>query len=782
MQRSSSTGLATRNEKVSKLFALESREVYLGCQSLVSFVETEVRKGGYDAKKNTQLAAMMEKAKSVVMHCKNIMVVIERSLKEIEPQENESLSRTSISRQVAKASIAVRSSVRKVNKFSVALQHSVTALVRTTTQCAKGLQVVDSDVVDRLHQVLQEIRAEIREILVASENWKLIDTEQTDERQLSTSNCIRLAKSAASKVQTMIQCAKQRVEQARFVESVKQALTQLNLLVRFAAQMQLAEDEQNLRDLSYLLLTSAKETYHAKNGQLSDPPLSSVSESIAAGIKQLLVNAKAAKPGSSFSLKRGSLSGSPLPSDKSEAILEDKSSLLANATSSIPSSPPPSGSKSRVSRNSTREELETNIKRMSRHDLEYHLLSKEQLVELNAALVLQSRIRSWSACNKLRVAVQHALHDLKRQQKMRSNALEELVDSEISYYQQLSNFSKMYLQPLKERSPSFSRLHESKVLQRLVDSVNAAIKLSKNILQQFKQRLDGWKEGLRFWHTLLVLLLVHNFYIFSTEDPTTHILGDIFMKTAPLLEQYSTWTQHFSAANQYIVREKYNEPQLDQLFKELREGANGVSVETFLELPSKRMPHYEVLLDSLLRYTPDNHADHSNLRKALKIIKQINDEINEKKREEENKVRLDEVQRCIVSKTPMDLVKPSRLLLREGPLNDASSKRGIFSKKKQTFYYFMFNDLIVKTKPESKAKRRAFHFVEFIYFEKIKICDVPDSNDSLNTFQLVCEESGGLKKVHNCVCLSEEEKKSWMNDLTDAQIIQTTMNLMKDEK
>ena len=203
------------------------------------------------------------------------------------------------------------------------------------------------------------------------------------------------------------------------------------------------------------------------------------------------------------------------------------------------------------------------------------------------------------------------------------------------------------------------------------------------------------------------------------------------MKTAPLLEQYVNWCQHFNTANRFFINEKYNEPQLDTLLKELQENANGLVIDVFLELPSKRIPQYEVSLDSILRYTPPNHPDSDNLTKAHKKIKEINDIISEKRREMENKIRLEEIGSCITIKDKkLEIFKPGRILLREGPLSDISKiKKGLFnSSKKQVFYYFMFNDVLLKTKPNTNTKKRSFQFIEYINYKGMKINNIPDSN------------------------------------------------------
>ena len=139
--------------------------------------------------------------------------------------------------------------------------------------------------------------------------------------------------------------------------------------------------------------------------------------------------------------------------------------------------------------------METHIKNLSNKEFQCDKYTNEELIRLHAALVIQSKVRYWIAIRKLQATVQSAIKDVKRQQKMRSNALEELVDSEINYYQKLQTLVKAYLQPLKNKNKVNLQISGSEQLQHLTDSVTSAMKLSKNILQLFKERLDAWKEG-----------------------------------------------------------------------------------------------------------------------------------------------------------------------------------------------------------------------------------------------------------------------------------------------
>lgn len=60
-----------------------------------------------------------------------------------------------------------------------------------------------------------------------------------------------------------------------------------------------------------------------------------------------------------------------------------------------------------------------------------------------------------------------------------------------------------------------------------------------------------------------------------------------------------------------------------------------------------------MLLGVVLKYTLENHPDHRNLSDAFDMVREINTEVNEKKREYENTKKLLKIEEAIISKKKM---------------------------------------------------------------------------------------------------------------------------------
>jgi RhoGEF domain len=64
-----------------------------------------------------------------------------------------------------------------------------------------------------------------------------------------------------------------------------------------------------------------------------------------------------------------------------------------------------------------------------------------------------------------------------------------------------------------------------------------------------------------------------------------------------------------------------------------------------------------LLLQDLVKHTPPKHADHANLAKALKKMKDVADYVNERKREAENLTQVLAIQSKLTGKFEVNKIK-----------------------------------------------------------------------------------------------------------------------------
>ena len=125
-------------------------------------------------------------------------------------------------------------------------------------------------------------------------------------------------------------------------------------------------------------------------------------------------------------------------------------------------------------------------------------------------------------------------------------------------------------------------------------------------------------------------------------------------------------------------------------------------------MPAQRIPRYRLLLTDLLRNTPTEHPDFSNLEKALAMIESIATFVNEEIRRHEEFLTMMDIQNRLVgfrmdsdgdnkddgngsgsAKPSAKLVVPGRRFIRKGMLTK------IGHKEHQPRMFFLFNDILV---------------------------------------------------------------------------------------
>jgi len=120
----------------------------------------------------------------------------------------------------------------------------------------------------------------------------------------------------------------------------------------------------------------------------------------------------------------------------------------------------------------------------------------------------------------------------------------------------------------------------------------------------------------------------------------------------------------------------------------------------------------------LLRKTPKEDYDHENIAKALGMIKEIVEDINERTRLLQNIHKLSDIQRKIVGGDDLGLVQKDRELIYQGSLvTDYYGK----SKKGVKPWGILFSDFLLLCYFTNRPKNEA-DITEPIY--TIQVCDI----------------------------------------------------------
>jgi hypothetical protein len=88
-------------------------------------------------------------------------------------------------------------------------------------------------------------------------------------------------------------------------------------------------------------------------------------------------------------------------------------------------------------------------------------------------------------------------------------------------------------------------------------------------------------------------------------------VGDAFLRLAPFLRLYSLYANNFQKANQLVLEWTRRSSEFAG-FREAQESRHeccGLSLPSLLIMPVQRVPRYRLLLEELLKFTPQNDPD-----------------------------------------------------------------------------------------------------------------------------------------------------------------------------
>ena len=348
------------------------------------------------------------------------------------------------------------------------------------------------------------------------------------------------------------------------------------------------------------------------------------------------------------------------------------------------------------------------------------------------------------------------------EQRMRDASIKEFKESETKYYTQLKQLVMYFIEPVKkETGTNFVNFCKEPSISVILSTTITITSLTKQIVS------DISKSG-------------------EVE------IGAIFKNMAPVFKMYQDYINFYERAIGFIKESKSKDKELDAFCKKFCGEVGTQDVSFFLILPVQRLPRYEMLISGVAKFTPAKHIDHQNLNEALIAIRDINQVINLRAAEDKNRQKIMEISSLLSIPAPFEsdfLFSKPRLYTREGMLLSSSiaqsansSDDSSASQKSETFFYFLFSDILIKCKvlgkKECKKVGKKYELVEILDLGSVRIEEKEAGGG--NNFIVVFEENSSQpttpttttycnnNKKLELGCLVEEEKKEWVQDLKDA--------------
>mmetsp|Transcript_981 Transcript_981/g.1642 ORF Transcript_981/g.1642 Transcript_981/m.1642 type:complete len:473 (-) Transcript_981:595-2013(-) len=385
-----------------------------------------------------------------------------------------------------------------------------------------------------------------------------------------------------------------------------------------------------------------------------------------------------------------------------------------------PKSPPPISNKDALKiieeETNTAEDLKA---RRKRHELE---LSKI----LNASAIALIARKNYEKTLKMK--------------ERRKLIVGEIVATEKTYVQGLAIILNLYHGPLEEARKNNQIELNDLDMKNLFPEIRTIYNYNKDLLLRLQERLEKWK-----W---------------------TQTIGDIFVETIPFLKMYTNYVNAYPAAISSLQTHMEADSEFKMLIKQAdnNKRCNNNDIFSFMITPIQRVPRYVMLLEDMLKNTPDYHKDFQPLNKALEAVKKVAHQINESKRAAENFQVLLEIYNQLDPPVE-DLVQPHRFIVCRGVLVDFSQPKKHPNGK--PYLCLLFNDMFIKASAQSttKKKNQKVHNVKLVCdLKQITVTDLPDTKPRMNNCFIITKpsEKNGETVAITLQTKTPASKQKWM--------------------
>lgn len=330
--------------------------------------------------------------------------------------------------------------------------------------------------------------------------------------------------------------------------------------------------------------------------------------------------------------------------------------------------------------------------------------------------------------SRLARAIRNPLSDFPVEEH-RQQVMKELIVTEHSYLKDMKTLLEVFLFPIKQEN-----ILEAEEIHSVFRNLETLISVNLTFYESLQGFFPAFEEDLDFPLGKCVLEMISLFKIYM----------------------------------EYCIEQPHSFEALETLQKKSRKFSgylrvcstdarcHGLFLNSFLIKPTQRICKYPLLLDDILKHTPEDHPDRQNLQQSLEEMKKILDHINERKRGKEAITRLVELNQKLEN-CPVVLLRPTRRLLIE-------SRLGVYlreNEKQQMMTCLLFNDMIVF----AKEKKNTLDCKLVIPFESCGMMSIGNSDRYMFTFEITDFTTNDSSKV---VCSSEEEKNQWMTPIKEA--------------
>ncbi|XP_037389610.1 rho guanine nucleotide exchange factor 9 isoform X2 [Pygocentrus nattereri] len=316
--------------------------------------------------------------------------------------------------------------------------------------------------------------------------------------------------------------------------------------------------------------------------------------------------------------------------------------------------------------------------------------------------------------------------------QMRANVINEIMSTERHYIKHLKDICEGYLKQCRKRRDLFNDDQLKVIFGNIEDIYRFQLGFVRDLEKQF-----------------------------NTEEPHLSEIGPCFLEHQDGFWIYSEYCNNHVDACMELTR-LMRDGRYQHFFEACRlvQQMIDIAIDGFLLTPVQKICKYPLQLAELLKYTVQEHSDYRYVAAALAVMRNVTQQINERKRRLENIDKIAQWQASVLDWEGEDVLDRSSELVYTGELSWIYQPYG----RSQTRVFFLFDHQMVICKKDL-IRRDSLYYKGRIDMDRYEVVDAIDGRDDdfnvsvKNAFKLRNKDSD---EIHIFIAKKLEEKIRWL--------------------
>ncbi|XP_028671299.2 spermatogenesis-associated protein 13 isoform X3 [Erpetoichthys calabaricus] len=321
---------------------------------------------------------------------------------------------------------------------------------------------------------------------------------------------------------------------------------------------------------------------------------------------------------------------------------------------------------------------------------------------------------------------------LQNRDQMRANVINEIMSTERHYIKHLKDICEGYLKQCRKRRDMFNDDQLKVIFGNIEDIYRFQMGFVRDLEKQY-----------------------------NTEEPHLSEIGPCFLEHQDGFWIYSEYcNNHLDACME--LSKLMKDGRYQHFFEACRllQQMIDIAIDGFLLTPVQKICKYPLQLAELLKYTAQDHSDYRYVAAALAVMRNVTQQINERKRRLENIDKIAQWQASVLDWEGDDILDRSSELIYTGEMSWIYQPYG----RNQQRVFFLFDHQMVLCKKDL-IRRDILYYKGRIDMDRYEVIDTDDGRDDdfnvsvKNAFKLHNKET---EEIHLFFAKKLEEKIRWL--------------------